>query len=98
MGTIIYGASDDLIEVTGDQNGEHCGDHSFLFLSDGTILEVKYGKESLAVWEIKLIEAGALFTTIEPCFDEDADRYSDVAHFADGITWVYKAESVGKVE
>ena len=98
MTTIIYGASDDLIEVSGDVKGEHCGDHNFLFLSDGTILEVKYGKESLAVWEIRLVEKGALFMNIEPCFDEEASPYSDVASFADGVKWVYQAESVGKVE
>ncbi len=98
MPTIIYGASDDLIEVEGDVKGELCSDNSVLFLSDGTILAVKYGKESLAVWEIRLVEKGALFENIEPCFDEDADRYSDVASFADGIKWVYEAESIGKVE
>jgi len=85
MGTIIYGASDDLIEI-------------FLFLSDGTILEVKYGKENLAVWEIKLVEKGIHFDTIEPCFDEDADRYSDTAKFHFGLKWVYAADSIGKVE
>lgn len=98
MATLIYGASDDLIEVTGDVEGELCSDNSVLFLSDGTILAVKYGKENLAVWEIRLIEKGALFMNIVPCFDEDADRYSDVAHFVDGIKWVYAAEGIGKVE
>jgi len=98
MGTIIYGASDDLIEISGDMKGEQCDDHAFLFLSDGSILEVKYGKENLAVWEIRLVEKGALFMTIEPCFDEEASPYSDVASFAEGIKWVYAADSIGKVE
>ena len=94
----IYGASDDLIEVEGDVHGEHPASEGLLFLSDGTILEIRYGKGTLAVWEIKLIEKGDLFATIVPCFDEDADRYSDTAKFEEGIDWVYFTKEIHKVQ
>jgi len=52
MSTIIYGASDDLIEAEGDVKGEvgHYGSDNdkhgvLLICSDGTLLEIKYGKE-----------------------------------------------------
>ena len=98
MGTRIYGTSDDLIEVDGDVRGEHCDDHAFLFLSDGTILEVSYPKGELAIWEVKPIQVGSLFLTVEPCFDEDNSPYSDIALFAEGLKWVYATSGIEKVE
>ena len=98
MATVIYGYSDDLIEVDGDVHGEHPDDEAFLIVSDGTILNIKYGKDSMAVWEIRLIEKGTLFVTINPCFDEDADRYSDTAMFKSGVRWVYAAKEVQRIK
>lgn len=98
MTTVIYGASDDLIEVEGDVRGEHCDDEAFLIVSDGTILKIKYGKESMAIWEIRLVEKGVLFSTINPCFDENAERYSDTALFKAGVKWVYVAEEIHKIK
>ncbi len=98
MTTEVYGASDDLIEIDGDIKGEHPAAESFLFMSDGTILKVKYGKSQMAVWEIRLIQKGALFNTIIQCFDEDADRYSDTAMFGDGIRWAYAADNMVLVQ
>ncbi len=101
MATEIYGHSDDLIEVDGDVRGEHgaYGDaENFVIVSDGTILKIKYGKDSLAVWEIRLIEKGTLFITIRPCFDEDAPRHSDTALFLEGIKWVYVTKEIQKVK
>jgi hypothetical protein len=98
MATQIYGASDDLIKFTGDFTGEvSCygtddADQGVLVVvSDGTILEVKYGKNDDAIWEVRLRRKGSLFINIEPCFDQDADPYSDVAHFAEGVKWAYAA-------
>lgn len=94
----VYGASDDLIEVEGDIEGEvgcygtdEQDNGVLLVFSDGTMLEIKYGKSKLAIWEIKLIRKGELFLIIEPCTDEDADIHSDIAKFKDGIKWVYAA-------
>ena len=98
MATEVYGASDDLIEVEGDVRGEHCSDDVFLIISDGTILKIKYGKDSMAVWEIRLIEKGTLFATIKPCFDEDADRYSDTAMFNSGVKWIYAVKEINRIK
>lgn len=98
MATEVYGASDDLIEIDGDLEGEHSAEEAYLFLSDGTLLHVKYGKENMAVWEIRLIRQGTLFSTINPCFDEDAKRYSDTALFDAGIRWAYAAKDVSQVK
>ncbi len=91
MGTQLYGASDDLIEVKGDLSEEFNGGEKpcLLIFSDGTVLTIKYGKEHLAVWAITLVTQGKLFSKIAYCTDEDAERYSDTAHFADGLEWVY---------
>jgi hypothetical protein len=99
MTTKVYGASDDLIEFEGDFSGEvGCygtddNEHGVLVvLSDGTILEVKYGKNDDAIWGVKLVKKGKLFDRIDQCTSEDADPYSDVAHFRDGIKWAYAAK------
>ncbi|KKK52957.1 hypothetical protein LCGC14_3099650 [marine sediment metagenome] len=105
MATKIYGASDDLIEFKGDVCGEvgNYGtdeeEHGELVIcSDGTLLEVKYGKGDMAVWGIILIKAGGLFNKIEACSDEDADPHSDVAYFNDGLKWAYVASEWEKVK
>lgn len=96
--TQVYGASDDLIEFDGGFTGEvSCygtddRDNGVLVtMSDGTILEVQYGKNDAAVWEVKLLRQGPLFIRIDQCCDEDADPHSDVAHFKPGIEWAYAA-------
>jgi hypothetical protein len=98
MATKVYGASDDLVEVEGDIDGEvnsYGTDERergvLLVFSDGTLLEAKYGKADSAIWEVKLLAAGSLFDRIEPCLDADGDPNSDIAHFRDGLKWVYAA-------
>jgi hypothetical protein len=44
------------------------------------------------VWAITLVRRGELFDRIDACDDEDADPHSDVAHFKNGIKWVYVAK------
>ena len=94
--TKIYGASDDLVEFEGDFSGEvgkygtDDDEHGVLIVvSDGTILEVKYGKGGAAIWEVKLIAQGSLFQKIEPCTDEEATPFSDIAIFSEGVKWAY---------
>jgi hypothetical protein len=94
--TKIYGSSDDLIEFEGDFSGEvgqygtDDDEHGVLVIvSDGTILEVKYGKGGMGIWAITLLKRGTLFEGIEQCTSEDADPYSDVATFREGVTWAY---------
>ena len=99
MSTKIYGRSDDLIEFDGDVHGEvgcyGTDDREqgvLVVCSDGTLLEVKYGKDDKGIWEVRCVEKGTLFTYIDPCTDEDAKLYSDVAHFNDGLKWAYAAK------
>lgn len=97
MATKIYGQSDDLVELEGDLTGEvscfrsagDCGE--LVVLSDGTILNIQYGKPGKAIWKVDLLEKGSLFDRIEICTDEDGKPYSDVAHFKDGLNWAYSA-------
>ncbi len=95
MATKVYGASDDLIEVEGDVNGEVAciGMYGVLLaFSDGTILKAKYGKDcGGGIWEITVLGPGGLFERHEPCYDEDAEVYSDVVHFRDGLKYAYAA-------
>lgn len=105
MATKIYGTSDDLIEFDGDVYGEvtRFGTDEqrrgvLVILSDGTLLEVKYGKNGDALWEVKLIKPGSLFSHIEPCFEETYAGYSDIAYFKDGLKWAYAAMEWEKVK
>ncbi len=98
MSTRIYGASDDLIEFEGDYSGEvGCygtddSDNGVLVVcSDGTVAEVKYGKNDDGIFEIKVLKKGSAFDRIEPCDDADADPHSDQLFLKAGIKWVYAA-------
>ena len=100
MATKIYGESDDLIEFDGDVYGEISNygtdeeEHGELIIcSDGTLLEIKYGKADMAVWGITVINQGVLFDHLESCSDEDAKPHSDVAYFKDGLKWAYGASA-----
>ena len=104
MATKVYGASDDLIEFDGDVSGE-IGNYGtddrehgeLVILSDGTLLEVKYGKADMAIWGIIVINQGTLFDHLKACNDEDANPYSDIAYFKDGLKWAYGASDWEKV-
>ncbi len=103
--TKIYGTSDDLIEFDGDVSGEvgkygtDESEHGVLVVcSDGTLLEVKYGKGGEAIWEVKLLKRGDLFDRIDPCIDADSEIYSDQAHFNPGLKWAYAASEWEKVK
>jgi hypothetical protein len=98
MTTKVYGASDDLIEFEGDLSGEvnHFGtdehEHGVLLaFSDGTLLDVKYGKPQGGIWAISVLRKGDLLIGVDVCIDEDADPYSDVATFGNGIKWCKEA-------
>jgi hypothetical protein len=102
MSTKVYGCSDDLIEFEGDFRGEvGCyssdNDPVLVVLSDGTLLEVKYGKGDRGIWSVALLSKGSLFDRIDQCDDEDADPCSDVAHFREGIKWAHTATEWGAV-
>ena len=106
MATEIYGRSDDLIEFQGDIVGEVGCYHGasnyengvLVICSDGTLLEVKYGKGGRGIWQVTKLHEGTLFAGVEACEDEDADRYSDTARFRDGLKWAYAATKWGAVK
>lgn len=113
MGTRIYGASDDLIEFEGDVCGEvgayglrparyadDEGKSGLVMCSDGTVLSVVYGDFAhRGIWKLTVLQKGALLDRVDVCDYEDADPYSDVAHFADGLKWAYVAKgSWGRVK
>lgn len=105
MATKVYGASDDLIEFDGDLRGEvGCygtdeKSHGVLVVfSDGTLLDVKYGKGDAAIWGISVIHQGTQFDRIEFCDNEDANPYSDVVYLKEGIKWGYAATEWERVQ
>jgi hypothetical protein len=57
--TVIYGASDDLIEIEGQLSEElnpRSDEPSLLAFSDGTLLEVEYDRDG--IWRIKVLAKG----------------------------------------
>lgn len=103
MSTRVYGASDDLIEFEGELCGEigcyGCtGDNPVLLaFSDGTILSVAYGKNGQGIWAVAALRVGEQFEGIDPCNDEDADPYSDVARFKEGKLMCWAAKNLERV-
>ena len=98
MTTKVYGRSDDLVEFHGDIYGEAGAfgtDDSdkgvLLVFDDGTILEAKYGKGDMGIWALTALAKGSKFKKIVTCEDEDADIYSDIAYFEDGLKRAYAA-------
>lgn len=95
-GTVVTGASDDLIELDGELCEEfgtyHCGDGRMAF-SDGTLLTVKYDSDGL--WRFKLIFKGSLYDhKIEGCVNDDTD---DVVHFKEGLLWAVFSKNMDVV-
>ena len=91
MGIKVWGTSDDLIEVEGDIVEEFgfSGDESCaLAFSDGTLLEIKYGKGKQGIWHIVPLVKGPLYEKLDVCDDENDDPYSDIAYLKDGVTCV----------
>lgn len=94
MATVIYGASDDLIEVEGDVRGEATASYGaedragdLLVCSDGTLLAILF--DSDGVWRIKPHVKGPLFDSVDQAPVNDESNYSDRASLRDGLKWVY---------
>ena len=84
---LVYGASDDLVEIEGAMRGEFyalANDEGTLTFSDGTVLHIAYD----GTWNITVVEAGPAFELVVRCLgDPDADVYSDMA-------WLRPVDSV----
>jgi hypothetical protein len=84
---IVYGASDDLIEIEGAIVEEFTAEDEAdrLIFSDGTVLEIRYTREG--VWRIEDVHRGTARLTVDVAPDGDEDNYSDRATL-EGVTWV----------
>lgn len=85
-GTIVTGASDDLIELRGELyeefNSYDCHNGAIAF-NDGTLLNVRYDEDG--IWRFNLIYRGNLFIKIEQgSVEEDTN---DIAYFEEGLKW-----------
>lgn len=87
---VVYGASDDLIEIEGDVTEEFDAlaisekkDGGLLAFSNGMIARIFYS--SSGVWRIARV-VGEF--TIEQAPEDDEDNYSDRAHIPGEIQWV----------
>ena len=97
---VVYGASDDLVEVDGDLSEEFTSFEpkpDLLEFSDGTWAEVKLDTEGQ--WRIKLVEDSGLIEAVHtpsreedgvgPRYDEDGcNDYSDKLVLTGPIEWV----------
>jgi hypothetical protein len=98
---IIYGASDDLIEIeaTAFRDEEFNvylaapTDSLFLGVSDGTLFRVRYDEDG--IWRFTPIVVGSADITTEPGVDDR--RYSDrVTMTGENLTWVALSTHVVK--
>lgn len=90
-GTVVTGASDDLIEIDGDLCEEFdsfdCKDGAMAF-SDGTVLGVKYDDDK--IWRFTIKYKGSCFDhKVEGSVTEDTN---DVVYFKEGLSWAVFAE------
>lgn len=105
-GTWVYGCSDDLIEFAGELCGEigcYGTDDdddmgTLVAFSDGTVLSIKYGKNGMGIWSIMALREGERFSRIDPCSDEEAAPYSDVAWFRPGKLKAWAAKHCEAVQ
>lgn len=85
-GTLVTGASDDLIELRGNLHEEFDAydcDGGGIAFSDGTLLNVRYDEDG--IWRFNLIYKGDLFKAIEQgSIEEDTN---DIAYFEEGLMW-----------
>lgn len=78
--TIIFGASDDLIEIRGAVTGEFsvdCDEPMLIGLSNGWLLEATYGARHDGCWRFEVIDEHGTSSelTIGPARGDEADAY-----------------------
>jgi len=87
MAIKIYGASDDLLEFSGDIEDEfnvNCNEPFYIGLSDGTLLRVEY--DDNAIWRINLVRKG-LNKFEKTDGDVELDT-NDIVSIGGVISWV----------
>lgn len=101
--TKIYGASDDLLEFTGEIYGEigyydsSKEDPIRVRVSDGTEFSAYYNEQGL--WKIDVHVKGTHFDVLEVATDPDSENYSDTLTLLEGkLTAKYKVGKGSKWE
>lgn len=86
MSVVIYGASDDLVEVEGDIREEfNPGDGpSYLAVSDGTVLRISYDGQ----WHISRVASGSAGYEHHPAYAKEGNRADGSAAYSDRVTLV----------
>lgn len=96
MGTkdlLIYGASDDLIELDGAISEEYGTDNAKVECSDGTKFEIKY----IGEWKVANLQKGSEFKQLIESVGDNSDHtdeyvncssYSDIVVLSGLIDWV----------
>jgi len=97
---IVHGASDDLIELVGN-NGDvyeefniypEDGEAYYLGFSDGTALRVVYDEDG--IWRLTPLFKGSLYDRKEEgVVTEDTN---DIVYFRDGVKWGVCGKNFGK--
>lgn len=97
---IIYGASDDLIEIDStnfppEEFNVDCDTISVLAFSDGTLLRVRYDEDG--IWRFTPSVVGSANVTTWQCPTDDENIYSDrVTLTGDDLRWVVLANQIAK--
>lgn len=89
--TKVYGQSDDNLIIEGapypaDEIGCYNSTVTVRF-SDGTLIRAGYPKDNSAVWWIEVLNKGTAPQTLTPCFDENAEIYSDIFEIDADYVW-----------
>lgn len=98
--TRVTGRSDDCIDFEGDFEGETYGGEgkTLITCSDGTIFTIQYDDVRRGIWAIEVINKGLLFESLEICTDPEAEIYSDILTFKDGLKYAFASNSWERVQ
>lgn len=94
-GIVIYGYSDDLIEVDGEISDELQADDgvNLITASDGTIASVRFDHDG--IWRIWIVVAGTGNPSVDvhPLTEDGPDgRYTDLLYIPGPVAWVRFAD------
>jgi hypothetical protein len=98
---IIYGASDDLIEIEptdfpAEEFNVNCDDEDLtLAVSDGTLLRVRYDRDG--IWRFTPVVVGSASIDIWTCPADHDTKYTDrVTLVGDDLRWVVLGNQIAK--
>lgn len=96
---VLYGASDDLIEIAGDFEEEigwysRDEERAYLAVCDGSLFSVQYDKDG--IWRFNLVRSGAASVAKVDGIVDDDERYTDrvTLTWDKPFTWVLLGETL----